>query len=418
MKGAEIALVTGTRIKVGRGEACDIVIADASLAETAFELDVADTAVTLITPDGTTREVKPFEIYTFGTTSFAAGFVDAPWEELRLAQVETSSEPPPPLSSPIPPPEDSAAPAEPATTAEEHKKRSGCGFVCWVAFVLVLLVLVLAWFFRGVIAERVPRLKPWIERLESRAAATPAGSCAEKLQMAEVSLRSLAVQHGLSYAERDGHPLLTGNLLRRSERLAIRALALAKDRKCDFDLSDDETLASSAEALLFTVTEGALKVSVATNRTVALSGYAPSAAALGAALKALRADVPWVHEIDVAAVEVGGPVPTAQKGSAFAVSGELSAPAAAPSATPVAAPVEKPEPVESAEIQIADEHGRKLPRNMFPVAGILTRPYPCVVLRDGHRIVEGGQLGAYTVVRIGADQLELKQGEGLADWEP
>ena len=404
MRGAEIALVVGTRIKVGRGADCDIVVADASLPETAFELDVADAAVTLILPDGTAREMRPFEIHAFGTTTVALGPAEGAWEELRPANREV------PAETPEEAPANPEPPAEPAPAEVEEEKRKsgfGCGIGCLGVILLILIVLALAWLFRGLLVERMPQLKPVVERIESfvseRASDGKTPSAPQPKRTATMSLRELAAQHGISYAEKEGIPVLSGNLAHRAERLAIRALALATDRHCELELSDDETLASSADALLFTVTEGALKLFAASNRTAVLSGYAPTAASLGAALMALRADVPWVSEIDTGAVRVGGPVPAEHKDSAFAVTGALSGARSEATAK---------ESAEVLDIRISDVNGRRLPRNMFPVAGVLTRPYPCVVLRDGHRIVEGGQLGSYTVVRIAADVLELKQGGG------
>ena len=425
MRGAEIALVAGTRIKVGRGEDCDIVIDDASLPETAFELDIADAAVTLIAADGTAREMRPFEIHDFGTTSVALGPAEGRWEELRPAEREapvesTPSEQPPSAETPTP-----AAPSEEEKPADEKRRNGlGCFFVCLGVILLVLIVLALLWLFRHAVVERFPQVKPYVDQIERRVGGSSAVQTpAVPKKTSKEELKDLAAQHGVSYSEREGVPVLAGNLAHRTERLAMRALALAADRHCILELSDDETLASSADALLFTVTEGALKLKSAAKRKAVIVGYAPTAAALGAALKALRDDVPWIGEIDVESVKVGGPVPSDQRHSAFAVSGTLAggsseaadgegssgaAGQAQSSGGPTAAP----------DIVISDENGRKLPRNMFPVAGILTRPYPCVVLRDGHRIVEGGQLGAYTVVRIAADALELKLGKGKANWNP
>ena len=435
MRGAEIALVAGTRIKVGRGDDCDIVVADASLPETAFELDVADAAVTMVLPDGTAREMRPFEIHAFGTTSVALGPAEGAWEELRPAERET------PPESPVETPAEPETPVEsaPAEVKDEKKKKSGlgCGIGCLGVILLILIVLALAWFFRSPLVERVPQLKPVVERIESfvseRTSTGKTPSAQQPKRPVTLTLRELAAQHGISYAERESRPVLSGNLAHRTERLAIRALALATDRHCGLELSDDETLAGSADALLFTVTEGALKVFAVSNRAVTITGYAPSSAALDAALKALRADVPWTGDVDIRTVKVGGPVPEEHKTSAFAVSGTLSdarpkavaetgaKTAAETDAKPAAEADAKPVAetrADVADIKISDVNGRRLPQNMFPVAGVLTRPYPCVVLRDGHRIVEGGQLGSYTVVRIEADAVELKQGGGKANWKP
>lgn len=420
MRGAEIALVAGTRIKVGRGDDCDIVVADASLPETAFELDVADAAVTLILPDGTAREMRPFEIHAFGTTAVALGPAEGVWEELRPLEREAPEETP--AETPVEP---EPPPAEPAPAEGEEKKKSGfgCAIVCLGVILLILIVLALAWIFRCPLVERVPQLKSVVERIESFVYERASdGKAPQPKRTPTMSLRELAAQHGISYAEKEGRPVLSGNLAHRAERLAIRALALATDRHCELELSDDETLVGSADALLFTVTEGALKVFGVSNRVVTITGYAPSAAALGAALKALRADVPWTGDVDIASVRVGGPVPVEHKSSTFAVSGTLSGarPATAVDVKTVAAAGASTAAAgaDVADIKISDVNGRSLPRNMFPVAGVLTRPYPCVVLRDGHRIVEGGQLGTYTVVRIAADALELKQGGGKANWRP
>ena len=85
MKGAEIALVGGTRVKVGASDACDIVVADATLGEVAFELDVTESGVTLIRPDG---KVLPALAYVFmkavsaGCQLLAARTVkNARWDE-------------------------------------------------------------------------------------------------------------------------------------------------------------------------------------------------------------------------------------------------------------------------------------------------------------------------------------------------
>ena len=413
MKGAEIALVGGVRIKVGRGESCDIVIADSSLAEEAFDLDVGESAVTLILPDGLVRELKDFEVHAFGTTSIAVGPAEGTWEELRPAPApveETEPSEPEPSAEPGPKAEDSADSAKPE---EAERTRSSVVVRILVALavlaVLLLLLLIAIWFLR--------------QRNAARADGVDAAAVAEQARVARstATLRELAEQHGLSLSEKDGHPLLSGNALRRTERLAIRALALAADRGCILDLSDDETLASSAEALLFTVTEGALRPVAASNRTVVITGFAPDIAALARALEALRTDVPWVKDVDAQTVKVGGIVPEELKDKAFAVTGALSE---RRDDIPTVGKDEIKALVAGkavgAETNAVDgvASGRKLPRNMFPVAGILTRPYPCVVLRDGHRIVEGGQLGGYTVIGITAGSVELQLGDRRTIWEP
>mgnify|MGYP003314270966 CR=1 FL=1 len=62
MKGAEVALVDGLKVKVGSGDSCDIVVADRSLDEVAFELDATESGVTLTRPSGETQLLAPFEV--------------------------------------------------------------------------------------------------------------------------------------------------------------------------------------------------------------------------------------------------------------------------------------------------------------------------------------------------------------------
>ena len=205
------------------------------------------------------------------------------------------------------------------------------------------------------------------------------------------TLPELAVQHGLALVETNGVRQLAGNVRRRTERLAIRALALADDPSVQFNLTDDETLRASADELLFVVTEGALKATAASNRVVTLAGYAPSAAKLERALRALAADVPGIERVETKAVQVGGPAP------AGTVAAEV-APDAPKGGRPRA--------------------GQERKRTVEPIAGILMHPYPCVVLRTGLRLAEGAQIGTATIVRIEADRLILRDGKTEFAWRP
>lgn len=413
MKGAEIALVSGTRVKVGRGDACDIVIVDATLAEEAFELDVSDEAVTLLAPGGETRALKPFEVRDFGTTAIAVGPAEGEWQELVRPPKE--EEKPVEEEKPAEPSEavEEEKPAEPEPTPEaestaavvEEEKRSHGGLL-WLIVLLVLLVLLglAAWWFWPQVRERwtawTGKQDQTVERPDPKA-------------IAHASLADLAKEHGLTLSETNGVPLLVGNLKKRTERLAIRALALAADRQTQFDLSDDETLRSSAEALLFTITEGALKVLTATNRVIEIGGYAPGTAALERALRALGADLPGLAKLEAPKVELGGAVPQGLEKSAFARD-ELPPGVEQPPAAPIAAPAVAAVPA------VADEAVRRKTANKrdFPVAGILTMPYPCVVLRDGSRCVEGAQIGGAVLEKIESDRLTFKEGKRTFTWEP
>lgn len=390
--GAEVALVTGTRVKVGPTDDCDVVLADASLA--AFTLDVAERDVTLTTASGETRALRPFEIQAQGTTAFALGPAEGAWQPLTR---------PAPEPEPAPAPEPEPAPASgPASGPDapsgdgdgRPRRRMGCGCGCLCALLLLVLLAAAAWWFWPTIRERQPALagkveasvqavRGWFSAKDvAEAPAAPRGP----------SLADIARQYGLEFLQKDGRPLLKGNVRLRTERLAIRALALDEDARTGFDLTDDETLKASSDELLFVVTEGALKAVAASNRVVTLTGYAPNAAELERAVRALNADVPGIDRLETAGVQVGGQPPPAVAKTKFAAP-------AVQSAAPVAA-------------------AQASARRDFPIAGIITRPYPLVVMRNGLRLAEGAQVGTAVIERIEADRLVLRDGKATFEWRP
>ena len=77
-KGAEIALVSGVAVTLGKGDDCDIVLADPTLPSEPVSIEASDTGVTV---DG--EPLEPFAVKTSGATSFAIGPSDAPWGELK-----------------------------------------------------------------------------------------------------------------------------------------------------------------------------------------------------------------------------------------------------------------------------------------------------------------------------------------------
>ena len=157
----------------------------------------------------------------------------------------------------------------------------------------------------------------------------------------------------------------------------------------ELDFSDDESLRASAEDALFTLTEGALRLSAATNRFLRIVGRSPSAAALKKTLKALDADMPRLNGVDVTGVAFGH-VPGSHAASEPAGGGLYQN---AKSRKHAAAP-------------------------SLPVCGILTTPYPCLITRDGRRYHEGAALGDSVIVKIGADSVVLTNSTGRFTWKP
>ena len=77
-KGAEIALPEGVAVMFGKGDECDIVLADPTLPDAAMALKASPDGVTL---DGVPLE--PLAVAERGATAFAVGPADAPWGELK-----------------------------------------------------------------------------------------------------------------------------------------------------------------------------------------------------------------------------------------------------------------------------------------------------------------------------------------------
>jgi len=404
MKGAEIALVPGVAMTFGSGDSCDIVVQDATLPAKAFELEADEVGVRIAVGGAPAETLPPFELRSFGTTSVAVGPVDGEWQDLVIPVRPTAASAAPESSVPVdaessPRQKEEEPSAADDATGTSHRRRGGL-----VAAVIVLLLLavvaVIAWIF-------CPQARSWSDsRLTRRAAASTA--------VPKMTLADIAKQYGLVLTDSrhpsaakglaalsatnnqqptTDHQVLSGNLRRRTERLAIRALALAADPKVKFDLTDDETLLAAASELVFACSDGALKVEAASNRVVVLSGYAPDAAALERAVRAIDADVKGVERLDASRVCVGGTPPPALAKSPF-VQGK------APSR------------------QVGLKTPPNLPVRNYPIAGILTVPYPCVVMRNGMRLVEGAQVGTSLLVKIEADKLTLKDGDRIVEWKP
>ena len=451
MKGAEAALVSGMRVKVGSGDACDIIIADSSLGEIAFELDVSDAAVTLIGPGGVTEVMNSFEVHPFGQSAFAVGPAEGRWEALRPVSAPAAEERGESAAERAPD-EGADAGGETSSAADAvekppRRRRVGCFAVLVILLLLVLAFGAALWYYwsgghldrdadsvaqaencrvcRHFGRDFCDRVVDWRDRVAAwfeRDAPVPKITAAMNHRAA---LEELIAANALDLRETNGTLTVAGNLPRRGERLAIRALTLAVDRYAQFDLSDDESFTGCADALLFTVTEGCVKTAVATNRVIELAGYAPHETALRRVEAALRADVPWVSKVRWPLVTVGGPAPAAVANTVFARTGELAgrgesaadSDAGASGASGAAARRSNllagggaagGGSGSGAAAIAALVSGRRTGAPSF--AGVLTKPYPCIVLGDGHRLLEGAKVGSATIIKIEAEKLTLEEG--------
>lgn len=392
-KGAEVALVEGVAVTLGKGDDCDIVLVDSTMPDTPLNVEATAGGVMV---DG--KPVEQFEVMTSGATSFAVGPAGAPWGALKWPKAEAEEPKEKTEAAEKPEAAEAAETTEkPAEPAEASGRRRGgyCG--CLVALFIVLAALaVLCWIFRDRIREsdRFEQFakigKGWYSRFirESRDAKVSG----EKHE----SLSDIAGKYGLKLVESNGVSTVVGNFRTRRDRLAATAEAYQAKPWVELDLTDDESFRSAAEDALFTYTEGALKVAAATNRFLRIAGTSPSPLSLKRTLEALNADLPRLRGADVSGV-VMGVVP--------------------------AAPAEPED-----DAVIAGDDGFSLKRTsvrksrkgapVLPVCGILTTPYPCLVMRDGRRVMEGAPLGDGVIVEIGADSVTITNSAGRFTWKP
>lgn len=390
-KGAEIALVEGVAVTLGKGEDCDIVLADPTMPDAPLSVEASADGVAV-----SGVPLESFSVKTFGATSFAVGPADAPWGELKWPKPEDreeerengeeSTEPPPPPTT---------EPPSPPATEPSSRRRGGCFGCLFVLLGLLLVLIALVWLFWDALKPRAESLweKMYAGRSDSDDAPTvqPSGS-----DTRSSSLRDIAAKYALSLVESDGRARISGNLKTRRDRLAATAEAYGAQPGVELDLSDDETLRTSAEDALFTLTEGALKVVAATNRVVSIAGSSRSPLLLKKTLEALNADLPKLRNVDTSGVVISPLM--ARTDGAGAGDGE-QADGIFSTRTP-------------------RRTSKKPTSPTLPVCGILTTPYPCLVMRDGRRIMEGATIADSVIVEIGADSVTLTNSTGRFTWKP
>ncbi len=373
-KGAEAALVEGVPVTLGKGDDCDILLVDATMPD---KTTVAAAA------DGVTLDGEPLpllHVKTLGATALAVGPADEPWGPLVWNAPEPQPAPQAALAAESAPEAAPAKDAKDAKSSEGEKKDGGHGCLFFLLFLLVVL-LVLGWWMRD-------DLKREYGRFANRGNGGPRAPEVELFGGA--SLSEVASKYHLTL---EGNTL-SGNFATRSERLAATAEAYSALPGAELDLSDDESFHAAAADALFVLTEGALKVADAKDRALKLSGTVGSSEELNAVLKALSTELPKMQKVDASEVLFAAGQP-----ALFA--------ATEPAASP------RPRRTGGGSAAVSS------PAVTLPICGILTQPYPCLVLRDGRRVFEGAEIGGATIVRIEADTVVLSDASGKEfPWKP
>lgn len=382
--GAEIALVEGINLSVGRSDDCDIVLNDAFIAEKAFELEVTDERVVAILPDGKDIKFEPFHVVTIGTTSFVVGPAEGAWKELVWPEAEKTAE-------------DQETIEESADRSLSEKSRPRR--LVWL-FILLLLVVVgftLLLFclkHREASKEYFSKAVTWVKRpfdssKNSHNGDAPAVSAVK-------TLADIAGEYGFSVTDNGGRMSAKGDFKTRIERLEATAQAYAVQPGLSVDFSDAETLKNATDELLMLVGEGRLKTATVEGRKVFLEGSAPSQVFLRRVLEALSADVPKIIAVDCSRVTLGAVESKAVTNEEASTRYKLPR---------IKAERSKIKNQESAHPEM-------------PVAGILTVPYPCLVLSDGSRAMEGARFGDYVIEKIEPDCVTVRGSEGIFIWRP
>jgi len=402
-KGAEIALVAGVAVTLGKGDDCDIVLADPTLPPTPVSIEASDDGVTV---DG--EPLEPFAVKTSGATSYAIGPADTSWGELKWpekvesqkAKDESPKEGPREERETADAKRDEVSEAPVSSPASDDdgkpkKKRGGfCGCLVILFVLLILMMAGLAWFYRAAIKDFCGSRDYDIRVIRAIVRLATSSGTSEKTKLPErITLATVAARYGLSVEDEDGAARITGNLKTRAERLRATAEAYEAKPGVELDLSDDESFRAAADDALFTLTEGALKVATATNRVLSIRGVSRSPAALGRTLRALNADLPKLRNADVSGVQFGI-VPKPETSDA------------------------EQEEFPDLEYSAARPKAKRPATPALPVCGILTKPYPCLVMRDGTRVLEGATLGENVILRIEADAVTVTNSMGRFTWKP
>jgi len=385
-KGAEIALPEGVAVTLGQSDSCDIVLADCTLPDEPFKLEASADAATL---DG-----EPLELLTVvekGATAFAVGPDKGQWGKLKWPRPEPVEEEKPVAPEP-------AQQEEKPEPSPEPAKRHGC-LVSLLVLLLIAVVLGIAgWFFREQLRPYADKARPELEQAWARA--KPACRSAmdrTKLMFNRLGRKDVAQEaapepgieavierYGLVDSGEGERRVLMGDFSTRAERLAATAEAYAAQPGIELDFADDESLKAAVADTIALLGENDLRVKGISKREAVLEGKAGN---LRTALEAISADVPKLRRVDTAGVETGS---AAERGK--------TAPDKAAAAVRAA--------------------GKTPAGASLPVCGILTTPYPCIVLKNGMRIVEGAPFAGGTVVKIEADSVTLSVAGKEISWRP
>ena len=404
--GAEIALIEGVNVRLGKGDDCDIVLADQTLPDVACEIEVGAERVMLLLPGGGQERLEPLHVKLFETTAIAVGPADSPWGTLVWPETDAEKDDEPQGEKPA------VAPAP-----QPQQKSSRLVWILLIALVLFVVLEFVLWFFWPSINSGMAKVR----KLFQGGCASSSGAKTEMVNGKAKSIDELAAEYkveALPLESDEKGMLLKGNLAKSTDRLRLIAEAYSIMPGVTIELSDDETLMRSSTELLDMLTEGKLKVASAKDRELVLSGRVKDTATMRHVLEALNNDVKYIEKVDCSQVEIIPQVADAQvraivvakrgDDAAEKEAGPVEPPAKEDENKDAAVKGESEPPVTQSSIALA----------RLPIVGVVTTPYPYLVLRNGSRVVEGAEFNGYVISKIGADVILLRKGDDTLEWRP
>ena len=415
--GAEIALIQGVNVKLGRSDECDVILTDQTLPDVACEIEVGAERVMLLLPGGGQERLDPLHVKVFETTAIAVGPADAPWGTLVW-----------------PDPNEKEPEEKPEEEEEKTEEKPRFRKLQWAVLIVLILVVILEfalWFFWPYLKEPVTKVRTYFHDKYEEWTADELEQAAQPVR--KQTLDELATAYGVDCVLPPPHssakPILRGNLKTRADRLKLTASAYGIHPGCNLELTDDESLRNSTEELLRMVADDALKLESAENRQLALSGHLKNTEELTRVLTAIKADIPHVEKIDCSKVEIEPPpAPPAEPKNVPVVARPQTdirvQPVPKGAITPDTEKEENTEAKEDVEAKKAKEAAeaaraaKALQQSQLPVVGIMLSPFPCLVLRNGSRVMEGAEFNGYVVSKIEEDKVLLKHGDTVLEWRP
>ena len=380
--GAEVALVEGMNLTFGCGDECDIILSDASVGEKAFELEVTAERVVALMPGGKTVKLEPYHVTQVGASALVVGPQEGAWKTLVWPKVEveaTKEE------------EENIEAEEKVLKPSKRCFPVGCVFVIF-AFIALSALGFFAW--KKYPAEtKEYSLKAWCEAKKIYCAASEKFKREPIAIVTEIveNLDDIAKECGFTVIRTGEDVSVKGDFKTRVKRLEATARACAAHPGVKVDFADAESLVSAVNEFLFLVTEDKLKLDRLEGRKAFLSGRAASRGHLEKILRSMSEDVPKISNVDCSRVSLGGEVCQLTSGNDDA--GEVLALKRKSTAKCTAMP-------------------------KMPIAGILTVPYPCLVLNDGTRAMEGARFGEFTIEKIKPDSITVRGADGTFEWRP